>query len=166
MPPERGMLAQLMSVQGAICREVRDVRLATRIMAQRDPRDPFWVPVPVDEGQDPGTLKGAVTRESYGYPIHKELLAGIDRAAGYLSDAGYQVEEVTTPSIEAAAQGWFDLLGSELETFMLPMVREHGSTTIQQIFAWYFQMGAVSDAEQYRAGIKDSNTKTRAVRDL
>jgi amidase len=28
-PAERGMLAQLMSVQGAICREVRDVRLAT-----------------------------------------------------------------------------------------------------------------------------------------
>ena len=161
MPPERGMLAQLMSVQGAICREVRDVRLATRIMAQRDPRDPFWVPVPFDEGQDPGTLKVAVTRESYGYPIHKELLAGIDRAAGYLSDAGYQVEEVTTPSIEAAAQGWFDLLGSELETFMMPMVREHGSATIQQIFEWYFQMGEVADAEQYRAGIKDRTTMTR-----
>src|SRR5216684_3563194 len=31
---ERGLLSQLMSVQGAICREVRDVRLATRIMAQ------------------------------------------------------------------------------------------------------------------------------------
>src|SRR5580765_5038784 len=34
---ERGLLAQLMSVQGAICREVRDVRLATRVMAQGDP---------------------------------------------------------------------------------------------------------------------------------
>src|SRR5918995_3670 len=38
---ERGMLAQLMSVQGALCREVRDVRLATRVMAERDARDPW-----------------------------------------------------------------------------------------------------------------------------
>ena len=38
---ERGMLAQLMSVQGAICREVRDVRLATRIMAQPDASTAF-----------------------------------------------------------------------------------------------------------------------------
>ncbi len=161
MPPERGLLAQLMAVQGAICREVRDVRVATRVMAQHDPHDPFWVPVPFDGWPDPGTLKVAVTRESYGYPIHPELLAGIDRAAGYLSDAGYQVEEVTTPSIEAAAKGWFDLLGSELETFMMPMVREHGSATIQQIFEWYFQIGQVANADEYRVGIKERSTMTR-----
>ena len=40
----------MISVQGAICREVRDVRLATRIMAQADPRDPFWMPVPFEDG--------------------------------------------------------------------------------------------------------------------
>ena len=45
---ERGLLAQLSSVQGAICREVRDVRLATRVLAAGDPRDPWWVPVPFD----------------------------------------------------------------------------------------------------------------------
>ena len=45
---ERGLLAQLISVQGAICREVRDVRLATRVLAGGDPRDPWWVPVPFD----------------------------------------------------------------------------------------------------------------------
>ena len=44
---------------------------------------------------------------------------------------------------------------------MMPMVREHGSATIQQIFEWDFQMGEVADAEQYRAGIKDRTTMTR-----
>ena len=33
MPPERGMLAQLMAVQGAICRQVCDVRLATQVLS-------------------------------------------------------------------------------------------------------------------------------------
>jgi hypothetical protein len=32
---ERSRLAPLMSVRGAICREVRDVRLATRVMPER-----------------------------------------------------------------------------------------------------------------------------------
>src|SRR4030095_14910275 len=45
---ERGLLAQLTSVQGALARTVADVRLATRVMAAGDPRDPFWVPVPFD----------------------------------------------------------------------------------------------------------------------
>jgi len=45
---ERGLLAQLMPVQGAICREVKDVRQATRVMVQRDARDPWWVPAPFD----------------------------------------------------------------------------------------------------------------------
>jgi amidase len=161
MPPERGILAQLIAVQGAICRQVCDVRLATQVMAAPDARDPFWVPVPFYNWPDEGPIKVAVTRESYGYPIHPDLVAGIDRAAGYLSDAGYQVEEVTTPSIEDAAQGWVDLLGSELEAFFKPLAREYGSSTIQQILKWYFEMGEVADAEHYRVGIKERTTMTR-----
>ena len=45
---ERGLLAQLTSVQGAIARTVADVRLATRVMAGGDVRDPWWVPAPFD----------------------------------------------------------------------------------------------------------------------
>ena len=45
---ERGLAAQLMSVQGTIARTVDDVRLGTRVMAQHDPRDPWWVPAPFD----------------------------------------------------------------------------------------------------------------------
>src|SRR5947199_7809556 len=45
---ERGLAAQLMSVQGVIARSVDDVRLGTRVMAQPDARDPWWMPVPFD----------------------------------------------------------------------------------------------------------------------
>ena len=48
-----------------------------------------------------------------------------------LSDAGFVVEEVTTPPVREAAQCWFDVLGSELDTFLGPLAREHGSETIQ-----------------------------------
>ena len=123
---ERGLMSQLMSVQGAICREVRDVRLATRVMPEGDARDPWWVPVPFDGSPIENPVTVAVTRESHGYPIHADILAGIDRAAEYLSDAGYHVVEVKTPSILSAAQSWFSVLGHELQTLLLPVAREHG----------------------------------------
>ena len=38
---------------------------------------------------------------------------------------------------------------------------EHGSETIQQIFEWFFQIGGVSDSEDYREGIKERTSMTR-----
>lgn len=45
---ERPPMLQLMSVQGPIAREVRDVRLTFEAMAQYDPRDPWQTPAPID----------------------------------------------------------------------------------------------------------------------
>jgi amidase len=84
---ERGLLTQLTSVQGAIARTVEDVRLATRVMAGGDPRDPWWVPVPFEGEPLPRPIRVAVTRNSHGYPIHPDISQLINRSAGYLSDA-------------------------------------------------------------------------------
>ena len=105
---ERGMLAQLMSVQGAICREVRDVRLATRVMAEPRSRA-------IRGGcrrrstarPSRGRSASRVTRNSHGYPMHPEIAAPLERAAGWLADAGYAVEEVEPPPIIEPARGWF-----------------------------------------------------------
>lgn len=45
-PEERPPSVQLMSAQGPIAREVRDVRLALEVMTVRDARDPWWTPGP------------------------------------------------------------------------------------------------------------------------
>ena len=159
---ERGMLAQMISVQGAICREVRDVRLATRIMAHADPRDPFWMPVPFEGWPEmPEPVRIGVTTESYDHPIHRDIVESIERAADYLSDAGYTVERVATPSVNEAAESWLRYVGNEIKTYLMPVAMEHGSETIQQIFEWFFQIGGVSDAEDYREGIKERTSMTR-----
>jgi len=159
---ERGMLAQMISVQGAICREVRDVRLATRIMAHADPRDPFWMPVPFEGWPEmPEPVRIGVTTESYDHPIHPDIVESIERAADYLSDAGYAVERVATPSVNEAAESWLRYVGNEIKTYLMPVAMEHGSETIQQIFEWFFQIGGVSDAEDYREGIKERTSMTR-----
>jgi amidase len=158
---ERGMLSQVMSVQGAICREVRDVRLATRIMSKGDPRDPWWVPAPFDTWPAEETVRVAFTKESYGYPIHADILEALDRAAGYLSDAGYALEEIKTPSILDPAQGWFDVAVHEIDATLGPLTKEWGSETIQQIFGWYHDLGDVVDAVGYREGIAARTAFTR-----
>jgi amidase len=159
---ERGMLAQLMSVQGTIAREVCDVRLGTRVMAEGDPRDPWWVPAPFDGAPVARPIRVAVTRESHGYPIHPEIDAAISRAAAWLNDAGYAVDEVATPSILEAANGWFDVATYEIKMTLDPLARQHGSDTVQRIFDWYYSLGHMVDADGYRRGIADRTRLTRA----
>ena len=158
---ERGLLAQLIAVQGAICREVRDVRLATRVMAGGDPRDPWWAPVPFDGPAIDPPITIAVTRESYGFPVHPDIHAGIDRAASALADAGYDVKDVETPSIMKPGKAWFDVLAGELVHFLGPTLREHGSETIQAIFDRMMQAGSPVDPEGYRQAIADRTTMMR-----
>lgn len=160
-PAERLLLSQLMSVQGAICRETRDVRLATRVMASRDVRDPWWAPVPFDGPPLPRPVKVAVTKEAHGYPIHPEIAAGIDRAAGYLADAGYQVEEVVVPSVKEAADAWLDVAMLEIKEGLDPLARQHGSQTIRNIFDWYYRFGEMVDPKGYMLRIAD---RSRLVR--
>ena len=152
---ERGLLSQLMSVQGAICREVKDVRIATRVMAASDPRDPWWAPVPFDGPPLDGPIKVAVCKENHGYPIHPEIIAGIDRAASYLADAGYQVEEVATPPVLPAAHAWLEVAMLEIKQSLDPLVRQSGSQTMQNIFDFYYQFREMVDFEGYMQGVAD-----------
>ena len=159
---ERGALAQLMSVQGAIAREVRDVRLATRIMAERDVRDPWWVPVPFD-GPAPATpIKVAVTKNAYGYAIDPAIEAAVEKAAGILEAAGYAIEAVDPPHVDEIAAAWgFQTMG-EVKIFMDDAVRSEGSATIQQIFDWYFDFLGVCEPLQFMRGIAQRSFFLRA----
>lgn len=160
---ERGLLAQLMSVQGAICREVADVRLATEVMAGGDPRDPWWVPAPFTGARTvpPAAVKVALTTEAYGYPIDPEVEAMVERCADMLRDAGYPVERVTTPSVAEAAGGWFDVAVYEVRETLGAAARDMGSETVQKIFDWYYTLGDLVDADGYRRRIADRTRLTR-----
>ena len=102
-----------------------------------------------------------MTCETHGYPIHPQILAGIDRAAAMLSDAGYAVEPVETPSIMKPARAWFDVLVSEIAHFLSPSALEHGSETIQTIFEHYQRIGKPVDPAGYRQAIADRAALTR-----
>jgi amidase len=158
---ERGMLAQLMSVQGAICREVKDVRLATEVLIQHDPRDPWHVPMPFSQG-DNELPKVGYCRNAHGYPINADIVANLDKAASILEAAGYRVEEIETPSIAEAAKAWLQVTNFEMKQTLEPIFSKHGSEIINQIFNDYYKLEDMVDAEGYLFGIAE---RTRMVRD-
>jgi len=159
---ERGPLTQLTSVQGAIARTVEDVRLATRVMAGGDPRDPWWVPVPFDGAPLQRPIRVAVTRNSHGYPIHPDICQLINRSARYLSDAGYDVDEAEPPSIMEPARGWLTVLLTEFKATLGPIVEQSGSDEIRRIFGWYYEIGKILDLDDYRVGLADRTRMMRA----
>jgi amidase len=148
---ERPPMAQLMSVQGPIAREVADVRLALSVMSRRDVRDPWWVPAPL-EGP-PVARKVAVARIPEDLETDPDVMALFARAAGFLADAGYEVVEIEVPDISGAWRLWCDLISTEIETLQAAQMRELGSAPFVGALEGILHMATILDAEGYMKGV-------------
>ena len=137
---ERGMLAQLMSVQGLICREVRDVRLSMRSAIAYDPHDPWQVPVPFEGPAIDGPVKVGFTANTYQFEAHPAILQALETARECLVDAGYDVVEIETPDISEIGETGYRALMGEMSVLMLPDIRKHGSVEINRMFNEYFEL--------------------------
>jgi amidase len=132
---ERSPSAQLLSVQGPLARSVRDLRLALRVMAARDARDPWWVPAPL-EGEAPraGLRVAIVTdpEDLCGARLHPAVAGAIEHAAGWLADAGYEIVEVRTPGFTRAAELWFAMQVPEIRAYLGLLIEQYGDRGIQR----------------------------------
>jgi amidase len=114
-PPEDPFLAaQLMAVDGPMARRVADLRLAFSLLAGSDPRDPYAVDAPVEQSDAGRRVRVAVVAEPPGGRTDAGIAAGVRRAADALSDAGYDVAELTPPAYEQALVSWSRMLGPDL----------------------------------------------------
>jgi amidase len=152
-PVERPPMAQLMSCQGPLAREVADVRLALEVMSRRDVRDPWWVPAPLLTAGTSGPVKVAVARIPPDTPADSDALALVDKAASHLSDAGYDVSEIETPDISVAWKLWADLLATEIATLQAPQMREVASPDFHRALDGLLRMATILDGESYMRAI-------------
>lgn len=138
-PGERGLMAQLMSVQGIIAREVRDVRLAMPAIIQPDPRDPWHTALPFSgEPLAASQTKVAFTANAFGFALHPAVSAALNTARAALTDAGYRVEEVEPPFVREAAEIGYRCLFGEMKVLMDADIRRLGSPTLNRIFDQYY----------------------------
>lgn len=119
-PPEGGMPISFtgFAVEGPIARTVGDLRLALSVMQAPDPRDPIIVPSDIHrQDTDQAPKRVAIVTDPGTGPFARPAgleAAGAVRAAGaWLSEAGYQVEEVELPVLGQAAALWWKLVLTE-----------------------------------------------------
>ncbi|MEW9920430.1 amidase [Marimonas sp. MJW-29] len=124
---ERGILAQVTSVQGVICREVRDVRLAMQSAVAYSPQDPWQVPMPWEGQKVDGPIKVGFTRETYGFDLDPAVDAALATARQALADAGYAVEEIETPDMFKIGREATRTLFGETDALMGDFIRAHAS---------------------------------------
>jgi amidase len=159
---ERPPVTLLMSGQGPIAREVRDVRLALSVMAQGDSRDPAWVPAPLEGPRPAAPIKVAVTKDPAGFGCHGAVSVAIDQAADCLSNAGYVVEAADPPHVAEIAEAWRNLLWTETKMLMEDAMRQHGSDDINQVISDNIAASTILDMQGYLRTLADRTQLLRA----
>ncbi|WP_136658991.1 amidase family protein [Nitratireductor sp. XY-223] len=152
-PAERGLLAQLMSVQGVIAREVRDVRLAMRELVRPRPQDPWMVPLPFDGTPLDGPVNVAFTKNTFEFDLDPAVETALDTARDALADAGYQIVETEPPLVREIAREAGKCLFGEVRKLMGKDIETYGSATINAIFRDYFEYFGAYEGEDLLRGL-------------
>lgn len=104
--------AQLSGVTGPLARHAADLRAALAVIAGPTWRDPWSVPAPLTFAAPATTPRVALVLDPCGAGTAKQVQDGVRTAARALEDAGYVVDEVEPPGIDAAAQALVVMLST------------------------------------------------------
>lgn len=158
---ERPLMAQFMSSQGPIAREIRDVRLGLEVMAQRDPRDPWWVPAPLKGPELKGPINVALAKIPADMDTDPGVIAQLRKAADYLDDAGYKVSEVELPDLNGVWQLWCDLIMTELQVLQEDQMRAATSGDFNRTLDGVLAFSTRLDQAGYMKAISDRSRHIR-----
>ena len=159
---ERPIGHQLMSVQGPLARRVADVRLGLAAMASRDPRDPWWAGAALEGPPLARPIRVALTVDPSWQGVNRAV-AGAVRAAGLaLAEAGYAVEEVEPPAVDAVAANWATLVFNEMRHMTLAYIQKHGGEDLNRCTELILSGVPDVDVETYMRALAE---RTRHVRE-
>ncbi len=152
-------------MQGPLARSVRDLRLGLAAMAARDVRDPWWVNAPLEGPPLPSPLRVAVVSEPAalgGERLHPSVEAALQRAAGWLAEAGYEVVDTPTPGFTRAMELWFAMQMPEIREFMWPAIERHGDAGIRRAMGLMLEAHPADSGSPYMRALAE---RARVVRD-
>ena len=126
---------QMTMSAGPMARRVADLRLALGIISAPDARDPRWVPAPLQGPAVDGPVRVAVVRDPLGAGIDPHVRAGVDRAADWLADTGYEVVDAEPPQIAEATAAWVEAMYADVGTIWPGMAPIAGTGVLEFIDA-------------------------------
>jgi amidase len=112
-PAEKSLCLQLGATEGVLARSVRDIRIGLEVLGMPDHRDPWQVPAPAmnEDHRQPCNVSLFTGEKEFG--TAPEIIAMLRKAAGWLEDAGYIIEEVPPPRVAEIAELWMAMLYAE-----------------------------------------------------
>jgi amidase len=148
-PSAEPISIQMLNCQGPMARRVADLRLALGLLSGPDARDPRWVPAPLEGPPVDGPIRVAVVRDPLGAGIDPQVRAGVDRAASWMADAGYEVVDIEPPNIAELAAVWFDVIAADFAGMWPHMEPVAGLATLEFV-AKGMASGALGPVDQPR----------------
>ncbi len=130
---ERFIAGQIMAVSGPIARTIGDIRIGLEALAAPDPRDPWYVPVPLGLGAF--EKRAALCPAPDGMPVVPEVVAALKDAALKLEAAGWHIEERDCPPMRAAADINAKLWMAETQVAAQEMIAREAEADSQFVFA-------------------------------
>lgn len=132
---ERSITLQLMAAQGPLARTVADCRAALAAMAKPDPRDPTFVPAPLEQQLPNEPIRVALFKQSPTMAPDPAVAAALDQASRSLGNAGFRVEEAVPPHFDEAVDLWRMLVHDENARAVM---EEHGGAALRQNVQYMF----------------------------
>ena len=148
----------MFSVQGPVARRVRDVRLGLDAMSAPDMRDPWWVPAPKRGPEPPRPIGVALAVDPARTGVDRSVADAVRRAGIALERAGYAVEEVEPPDVEAAAQLWWRIVMTEIRHMTEPTIRRLGDKGMNRALDVYLAAAPEVDLSGYIKGLAQRRT--------
>lgn len=151
---ERPITGQLMAVQGVLARRVADVRLGYHAMSAGDPRDPWWVPVPVDLPPPSSPPRGAPIKvalcpDPAGMAVDPQVADAVRQAGEALAGADYQVELAEPPGIERMFEVWAQTVTMDLRSTMGALIEQHADQHARTAIGLWFELFPPVDVDSY-----------------
>jgi amidase len=141
----RAVGAQLMSVQGPLTRSLRDARLALAVMARGDPLDTRWADVPLAGPPVPRPIGVALVPYNPGGYTHPAQAAAVQQAGRHLAAAGYAVEEIAPPDLDAVVDTWHRIGSTDVLALLAPQMEEHGDPDAQTSMRFWRELAPPTD---------------------
>jgi amidase len=157
----RRMSGQLMAVNGPMARSVRDLQLALAAMAVRDPRDPLWVPAPLDGEPLPRPLRVAIVAEPAEFKVDPAVAAAVRRAGSYLATAGYQIEEIEPPELRRVADIWHPIGLADLNRSLRPLLGEIDDPGLTSFINCWCEAKGDANLDEYLLALAERDALVR-----
>lgn len=151
--------SQLMAVQGVLTRSVRDLYLGLDTMSAFDPRDVWQVPVPPVSGVAPRARRAAIW--DGGIALDPTVKDALKKAAAWLADAGWEVEEAGPSTGLEGFDLWAPIIMTENQYGLLPLVEKYGDDAIKSFMGDQVKLFGLLDLEGYLKALQRRSTLLR-----